>query len=359
MNIAASADKSSISTKAQKVYVADTFAIDLAAAKKEVAELKVRSAAYAGYGIDTESVNQTITQADKKISSAESAGIANLVTAYANIEEADTLLKKAERELALAGLKDANTSIGTINSIADRLYDRGLDSESLYLETKSVSLKYTYDILVAVYNAGEVPDAEDLDDFIADVHKTLKRANEYFPVYEENPNYVTLPNNLTLKNGWNFVSVPKALAEGTASSLFGSVDTADNAILGYNAESQSWEQITADTIIKPLNGYWIYSNGTAQIPLSYVTNPSVPAVKQLYAGWNAVGVSAENAVPASSFLAGTPWRVALPWNLSSGNWNNAVVNGGSSVNSAEQLLTLGNGVWLYAEDDGTLIGLTA
>jgi len=86
-------------------------------------------------------------------------------------------------------------------------------------------------------------------------------------------------------------------ANASASVLFGSVDTDGVAILAYNSESQSWEQLTADTVIKPLTGYWIYSNGTVEIPLTYVSYPTVPAVKQLYPGWNAVGVSAETSIP--------------------------------------------------------------
>ena len=171
----------------------------------------------------------------------------------------------------------------------------------------------------------------------------------------------TLPSSLTLQNGWNFVSVPKALAASanTASKLFANVDTADNAILGYNASAQGWEQITASAIIKPLVGYWVYSNGTVDVPLSYVTDPTVPAVKQLYTGWNAVGVSAHEAVTADTVFSGTNWRVALPWNLSEGLWGRAVVNGGGASNSAEQYMTLGNGIWLYVDTNGTMIGLTA
>lgn len=170
-----------------------------------------------------------------------------------------------------------------------------------------------------------------------------------------------LPLSLSLQNGWNFISIPKTLATGTASAttLFAEVDTADNAILGYNASAQGWEQITASEIIKPLVGYWVYSNGTVDVPLSYVTDPTVPAVKQLYTGWNAVGVSAHEAVTADTVFSGTNWRVALPWNLSEGLWGRAVVNGGGASNSAEQYMTLGNGIWLYVDTNGTMIGLTA
>ena len=346
---------SHFATKKQMVYDSDNFATDLTASNNDVETLKSRVATYVGYGIDVGSVSQSISQAETNLAAAATAGVANLVTAYANIEAADTLLAKAERDLAYAGLTSVNTNMGKITSITATLYSRGWGSDAQYLETKTIAMQYTYESLAATYNAGGVPDAVKTDTLVADSFKTLEKANDYLESSEG------IPNSLTLQSGWNFVSIPKALSAGTASAstLFGSVDTAENAVLAYNASAQSWEQVTASAVIKPLTGYWIYSNGTVDVPLSYVTDPSVPAVKQLYSGWNAVGVSAETAVSASSFLAGTPWRVALPWDLEAGNWNIAVVNGGSSENSAEQYLSLGNGIWVYAESDGTLIGLTA
>ena len=349
---------SSYSTKAQIVYDKSNFANDVAALNNDAAALEKRVVTYTGYGINTATVSETIKDAKSKISAAQSAGTGNLVTAYSHIEAAETLLTKAERGLDKLGFDAVSSNLVQVRSIATTLYERAwvVDEQYQYLETKILNIEYTYEALSATYNNGGIPDAKKMDNIVADSYALLEKANEYLSLSEAHP------NSLTLKSGWNFISVPKALdAENSAASvIFGSVDTDGTAILAYNAESQSWEQLTADTVIKPLNGYWIYSNGTVEIPLTYVSDPMVPAVKQLYAGWNAVGVSAETAsIHASSFLAGTPWRVALSWDLSSGNWGNVVVNGGSSVNSAEQLLTLGNGVWLYAETDGTLIGLTA
>ena len=120
-----------------------------------------------------------------------------------------------------------------------------------------------------------------------------------------------------------------------------------------------WEQLSANTVLRPLTGYWIYSNGAAVVPLSYVTDPSVPAVKQLYTGWNAVGVSAHEAVTTGTVFSGTSWRVVLPWNLENGGWGSAIVNGAGSSSTDEQYMTLGNGVWLYVDTNGTMIGLTA
>lgn len=343
------------STESQRVYGTEDFATNLASAKKAATDLKMRSVGYAGYGIDTVAVNQSIIQAEAKLSAAESAGIANLVVAYANIAAAEELFTEAERALYSVGLRAVDKNIAEIGNIISTLRDYGMISEIQYLRTNVTSLRHSYDTLVATYKSGVMPDAEELDALVYDSYGTLEKANAYLTGAGK------FPTVLTLKDGWNFISVPKVLTaeSAVASTFFAGVDTADNAVLFYNASAQGWNQVTASAVIKPLTGYWVYSNGTADIPLSYVTTPTVPAVKQLYSGWNAVGVSADCAVPAASFLAGTPWRVALPWNLDAGNWKNAIVNGGSSVNSAEQYLILGNGIWVYAESEGTLIGLTA
>ena len=95
------------------------------------------------------------------------------------------------------------------------------------------------------------------------------------------------------------------------------------------------------------------------IPLYYSDVPVAPAVKSLYEGWNAVGLSSGSATTAKSAFAGIDWRTVLPWNLEKGVWDKPLVNGGSSVNSAEQYLKLGNGSWLYVDADGILVGLTA
>jgi len=167
--------------------------------------------------------------------------------------------------------------------------------------------------------------------------------------------------SLTLVKGWNFVSVPKALDAScnTAVKLFGSVDTGGAAVLEYNASSQSWEQVTANTVIKPLSAYWIYSKTAVTIPLTYSDVPTAPGVKSLYPGWNAVGLSAATDTAASSFFAGLEWRVAVPWNSENGAYDLSIVNGGTGVNSADRMLSLGSGCWLYVEEADVLPGLTA
>ena len=244
--------------------------------------------------------------------------------------------------------------VETTKAAKDGTWEVKLDTSDLNIDEYSVSVlidgKSVVSGTVCLYDAGDSPGPIPPDPPIDE------------PVEEpdDKPEPETL-KVLNLSAGWNFVSVQKPLdaSNNTAAKVFGHVDTAGNAVLGYNAAVQNWEQITADTVIKPLSGYWIYANESTAVPLQYSELPVSPAVKTLYEGWNAVGLSAGSKTTANSAFAGLDWRTVLPWNLEKGNWGTPLVNGGSSVNSAEQYLTLGNGCWLYVEADGTLIGLIA
>ena len=171
----------------------------------------------------------------------------------------------------------------------------------------------------------------------------------------------TPDNEIELQPGWNFISVPKALNQtiNTAGTLFGSVDTDDKNILGYNAQTHTWIPLGAADIIQPLNGYWIYAATGTTISLTYPSAPTSPSVKTLSPGWNAVGLSAGESTSAKTALAGTSWRTLIPWNLAAAKYDTAIVNGGSEPNNPSRLMTLGNGYWLYVDAESTLIGLTA
>lgn len=169
----------SYSSAKQKVYNPNDFNSDLKDLNTRVTKLESRVGVYTGYGMDTTAVTQKITQAKTKISAAQTAGTTDLITAYANVEAADVLLTDGERSLSLTGLKAANSNIAQIDAAVKTLYERNWKSEGQLLETRSTSMKYSYDTLAATYNAGGIPDAAKLDALVADSYKTLDEANEY------------------------------------------------------------------------------------------------------------------------------------------------------------------------------------
>jgi len=178
---------------------------------------------------------------------------------------------------------------------------------------------------------------------------------------DENP---TAPDfSLPLTTGWNFISVPKTLnaSNNTAGSLFGSVDTSDKNILGYNTQTGTWVPLAIADVIQPLNGYWIYAATETMINLTYPSTPTLPAVKTLYPGWNAVGLSSGENTTADNALAclGSSWKTVIPWNLADESYDTVIINGGSGANGPDRQMTLGNGYWLYVDAQSTLTGLTA
>lgn len=163
-----------------------------------------------------------------------------------------------------------------------------------------------------------------------------------------------------LNPGWNFISVPKYLDAScdTAGELLGSLDTGGLSPLGYDAKT-GWYVLKADTAVKPLDGYWVYSKGADELTLKYSTAVNTPPAKTVYKGWNAVGLSAEKPMTAKSAFSNLDWVRCMPWDTEQSKWGTVIVNGGSSENSAELKLGLGNGHWLYVEADGTYLGNTA
>ncbi|HJJ42739.1 MAG TPA: hypothetical protein O0X66_03145 [Methanocorpusculum sp.] len=168
-------------------------------------------------------------------------------------------------------------------------------------------------------------------------------------------------DEITLRSGWNFISIPKTLNQtaNTAGTLFGSVDTDDKNILGYDPIRKSWVPLRAADIIQPLNGYWIYAATGTTISFTYPSAPTPPSVKTLSPGWNAIGLSAGESTSAKTALTGTSWRTLIPWNLAGAKYDTAIVNSGSDANSPDRLMTIKNGYWLYVDAQSTLVALIA
>ena len=166
---------------------------------------------------------------------------------------------------------------------------------------------------------------------------------------------------LRLNAGWNFVSVPAVLASGSdTAAIFAGVTTAGHSIFLYNASTKTWTAMTASTKLKVLDGVWIYSASATTVPLLFDTNPqAVPPVKDLAAGWNAIGYSSTD--PAYAHDALSP--VASKWSTLKGfdalmqRYETSIINGGSGDYSDYRQMLAGKGYWLYMREAGQLAGV--
>ncbi len=177
--------------------------------------------------------------------------------------------------------------------------------------------------------------------------------------------HVTPPydQNLTLAPGWNFVSVPRPLAAGNdTATIFAAVDTGGRSALRYNATAGQWAALAATDRIAPLEGFWIYSAGSAAVPLNFSTDlPIPPSERSLGKGWNAVGVTGTAPATARDTLYSVngQWTTLIGFNATTQAFETAVVNGGSGAYADSRSVNPGRGYWLYMTGPGTLCSLGA
>lgn len=247
------------------------------------------------------------------------------------------------------------------------------------------AIEYDEPVELKIYLTGRVPDVNDAEIKVMSITQTpapTSGESSYSVLLNTTPAQTPTPtptptpiptstptptptptenSNIAIKSSWNFISIQKALesSKNTAGKLFGGVDTLNHSVLVYNGEKQEWEIVSEDAIIVPLTGYWIYSKTDDEIKPVYSSEPTVPATKTVYKGWNSVGVSADKASPGVNVFAGIKWRIAIPWNPTVSGFDSALVNGGIGDNSPDNSLNLKNGIWLYVEESGTMTGLTA
>lgn len=168
--------------------------------------------------------------------------------------------------------------------------------------------------------------------------------------------YLNFPSDFfILHDGWNFISIPNSLSDGNNTALiFDEVDTADQPIYSYDAESGTWIQITEDTTLHPFDAYWIYSRDLIDIPLYYDKDPiHSPLQKHLLPGWNAIGPPSVDNIPVNTVLStiSGKWVYVLPFNNEVQQYEQAIVHPG-----ADSMLEPGHGYWIYMKEEGDIVG---
>ena len=162
--------------------------------------------------------------------------------------------------------------------------------------------------------------------------------------------------------GWNFVSVPAGLASGAdMAGIFAGVDTDGHSILD-NATSKTWTAMSPSTKVKALDGIWIYAKTATTVPLSFDPNPqAVPPVKDLAAGWNAIGYSSVRSATAHDALSSvaSKWSTLLGFNEGSQRYETSIFNGGTGDYSDYREMLAGKGYWLYMRESGQISAVGA
>ena len=167
---------------------------------------------------------------------------------------------------------------------------------------------------------------------------------------------------ITLHPGWNFVSTPKRLADGQNTiAIFDEVDTADHSVLLYNG-SQSWEAMSSQEAFEPLDGIWIYANGTYTIPLHFAAGSvQAPPTKDLDEGWNAIGFS--DTVPATAadtlLSVDDAWTTLFAFDAGEQAYGISIINDATGRHGDDRLMDPMQGYWLYMNVPDTLAAIGA
>ncbi len=171
---------------------------------------------------------------------------------------------------------------------------------------------------------------------------------------------------ISLNVGWNALSVPIILDDST--DTVGEVVDSDKITIAYwydagdaDTDGNYWEQVTTDYTLEPCDAIYIKMNAADSVLLKYnATDISLPT-KQLYAGWNLIGLASlttkhvDNAVQSvantSDNLPG--YSQVISPSMNSEDWTFSY---GQSYTDEDMLV--GEGYWIYMQNDCTLVGFT-
>jgi len=192
---------------------------------------------------------------------------------------------------------------------------------------------------------------------------SLTTENDLASDVEDIEAYITVlaPDfSLELAPGWNFISVPRRLDEGTdTDAIFGNLT---GVILRYDAQNQRWEQLHSISATQPLEGIWIQIEEEITIPLVFDPEPVlIPPSKQLYPGWNAIGFTDLEPLTAKTVLLPVQdiWTFLFSFNAAEQKYNTSIINGGTGSHGDSQLMYPGQGYWLFTTDEGILPAIGA
>ncbi|MDD5112321.1 MAG: hypothetical protein PHG85_07240 [Candidatus Altiarchaeota archaeon] len=124
--------------------------------------------------------------------------------------------------------------------------------------------------------------------------------------------------SITLRQGWNLISVPLVLNDSNVERVF--IDVIYDVIYSWNADSMTWDSHMPGiggnlTDIAIDRGYWIHVNRNDTIVL-YGYAPGPFRNVSLCKGWNLVGYSGYTTMPLNALLGQVNYRFAYSWNSS-------------------------------------------
>ena len=200
-----------------------------------------------------------------------------------------------------------------------------------------------------------------LTDRNAEQTSTLTKTNYIRVTAEPTPPPVD-PTRIVLKPGWNFVSTPKTLAQGSnTGSIFSNVNMGGRSawIWDGSRNPPQWIPVIATTPIQPLWGIWIYSVSGTTVNLNFdPASQSLPPSRSIPAGWNSIGFTGITSQTArNTYLSVRPnWTTSMGFNATVQVYDPTIFNGDPTEFTS---LYPTKGYWLYMTGPGNLAAIGA
>ncbi|PWR76238.1 DUF3821 domain-containing protein [Methanospirillum stamsii] len=146
-------------------------------------------------------------------------------------------------------------------------------------------------------------------------------------------NFITIGtgSQFEVTQGWNHVSVPKAVTEdyNTVSELFAGIESGEVPYAAFDNERNEWVPVMDDYPVVPLEALrvWKADAGTVIITPTYIDGGAF--TRNLGVGWNGIGIMAMQPTPANVALAslGETWNKTLSFNPVTQRWEYPIIRG--------------------------------
>jgi len=179
-----------------------------------------------------------------------------------------------------------------------------------------------------------------------------------------------------VSTGWNIISTPIALDPacdtwGEYAALGdGLALHATSPAYYFNSQTQAWVALTSDYALKPCDAIYVRMASADTAPILYSPNLSVPS-KQLYSGWNLVGLAyvtdvglkASEALVSVEEVSGglTGYKLVVSPPVNQPSWiytGGAIADWDGEGQPPNGWMLRTNGYWVFMLNDGTLAGFT-